>query len=306
MISVEHLSKHYRAVTAVKDVTFTVPNGVITGFLGPNGAGKSTTMRAMLGLDRPTSGIALIDGQPLSGHDRPATAAGAVLDTSWFHPGRTGLAHLKIAAASAGLTSRSARDALSTVGMTSAAHRRIGTYSLGMKQRLGLATAMLGRPRNIILDEPMNGLDPQGMEWMRAYLRSLADQGHAILISSHLLVEMQTLADRLIIIGQGRLLGQWETADLVVAQRRAARISTQDNAYLAATLSSRGVITEGDAEELRVTFDETIPDTVALSRVCKELDILITALGDEPTRLEDLFLDLTSTSSDYTAGDEKQ
>src|SRR5699024_7600225 len=171
MISVEHLSKHYRAVTAVKDVTFTVPNGVITGFLGPNGAGKSTTMRAMLGLDRPTSGIALTDGQPLSGHDRPATAAGAVLDTSWFHPGRTGLAHLKIAAASAGLTSRSARDALSTVGMTSAAHRRVGAYSLGMKQRLGLATAMLGRPRNIILDEPMNGLDPQGMEWMRTYLR---------------------------------------------------------------------------------------------------------------------------------------
>ncbi|MEY8566499.1 ATP-binding cassette domain-containing protein [Corynebacteriaceae bacterium 7-707] len=303
MITVEHLSKRYREVTAVDDVTFTVPNGVITGFLGPNGAGKSTTMRAILGLDRPTSGTALIDGLPLSGHDRPATAAGAVLDTSWFHPGRTGLAHLQITAVSAGLPVSSAQEALAAVGMTAAGHRRIGAYSLGMKQRLGIATAMLGRPQNIILDEPMNGLDPQGMEWIRTYLRSLSAQGHAVLISSHLLTEMETLADRLVIIGQGRLLGEWETADLILSHGSAARISTNDNARLATKLSGLGVTVIGDNEELSVTFDETIPDTTALAHVCRKLDVLITALSKEPARLEDLFLQLTAASSDYTAGE---
>ena len=305
MIEVEHLSKRYRRVTAVDDVTFSVPDGVITGFLGPNGAGKSTTMRAMLGIDRPTSGTALIDGLPLSGHNRPALVAGAVLDTSWFHPGRTGLAHLETVAASARLPVFSSREALAAVGMTTAARRRVGAYSLGMKQRLGIATAMLGKPRNIILDEPMNGLDPQGMEWMRTYLRSLAGQGHAVLVSSHLLTEMETLAERLVIIGQGRLLGEWETTDLALTRGREARISTEDNARLATKLSGLGVTVGGDAEELRVAFDDAIPDTTALSRVCRELNVLITSLGEEPIRLEDLFLDLTAASSDYTAGEER-
>lgn len=302
MISVERVSKRYRTVTAVEDVAFTVPDGLITGFLGPNGAGKSTTMRMIVGLDRPTSGSAMIDGLPLARHNRPARAAGALLDTSWFHPGRTGLAHLESVALSARLALSSAKEALASVGMSAAAHQRIGTYSLGMKQRLGIATAMIGTPRNILLDEPLNGLDPHGMKWMRRYLRALADQGHAVLVSSHMLSEMQTLVDRLVVIGRGRLLGEWESADLVPSGGRAARISTDDNVRLAARLAGLGVSVACEGGALRVTFDETLPDVTALSRTCREVNVLITALGEESSRLEDVFLDVTSGSSVYRAG----
>src|SRR5699024_3536974 len=166
MIEVDRLSKRYGQVTVVEGLSFTVPDGAITGFLGPNGAGKSTTMRCLLGLHKPTTGTVLIDGLPLTAQTRPAEVVGAVLDASWFHPGRTGLAHLTPIAASSGLPDRRAWEVLEAVALTQAAQRRIGGYSLGMKQRLGLAAALLGRPRNIVLDEPMNGLDPQGMEWM--------------------------------------------------------------------------------------------------------------------------------------------
>src|SRR5699024_6581240 len=180
MIAVARLSKLYGQVTAVEGLSFTVPDGSITGVLGPNGAGKSTTMRCLLGLHKPTTGTALIDGLPLTAQTTPAEVVGAVLDASSFHPGRTGLAHPTTIAASAGLPDRRAWEVLEAVALTQAAHRRIGGYSLGMKQRLGLAAALLGRPRNIVLDEPMNGLDPQGMEWMRAFLRDAAASGHAV------------------------------------------------------------------------------------------------------------------------------
>lgn len=305
MIEVRGLSKHYGAVRAVDGLDFSVPDGLITGFLGPNGAGKSTTMRCVLGLDRASSGTALIDGLPLSDHDRPATAAGAVLDTAWLHPGRTGLAHLEVVAASSRLPRRSAARALEAVGMTSAAGRTMGTYSLGMKQRLGIATAMLGRPRNIILDEPMNGLDPQGMEWMRACLRDLAAQGHAVLISSHLLSEMETLADRLLIIGRGRLLGEWDAADLVRSRECEAVVSTDDDPRLVSRLHDQGVAARAGSGGLRVTFDEAVPDTTALSRVCSDLGILITALSNRRVGLEELFLELTASSSEHGAGGDR-
>src|SRR5690606_8555784 len=302
MIEVERLSKRYGEFVAVDELDFTVPDGAITGFLGPNGAGKSTAMRCMLGLGRPTAGPALIDGLPLAGHARPATAAGAVLDTSWFHPGRTGLAHLKIAAASSRLPLRRAEEALEAVGMSSVAHRNIGKYSLGMKQRLGIATAMLGRPRNIILDEPMNGLDPQGMEWMRTYLREAAAKGHAVLVSSHLLTEMETLADRLLVIGRGRLVGDRRTSDFLNARDREAAISTDDDTRLEMRLRCLGASVRRLPDGLGVTFDEAVPDATALSRICMDLGVLITALGNRPARLEEMFLELTAESSEYRTG----
>src|SRR5699024_3831353 len=177
LIEVDRLSKRYGQVTAVEGLSFTVPDGAITGFHGPNGAGKSTTMRCLLGLHKPTTGTVLIDGLPLTAQTRPAEDVGAVLDASWFHPGRTGLAHLTAMRASTGRPDRGAWAVLEAVALTQAAHRGIGGYSLGMTQRLGLAAALLGRPRNSVLDEPMNGLDPQGMEWMRAFLRDAAASG---------------------------------------------------------------------------------------------------------------------------------
>ena len=297
MIEVDRLSKRYGQVTAVEGLSFTVPDGAITGFLGPNGAGKSTTMRCLLGLHRPTTGTVLIDGRPLASHSRPAEVVGAVLDASWFHPGRAGLAHLKVIAASSGLPHRRAWEVLEAVGMTQAAHRRIGGYSLGMKQRLGLAAALLGKPRNIVLDEPMNGLDPQGMEWMRTFLREAAASGHAVLVSSHLLGEMETLADRLLVIDHGGSIGQWDAADLLQARSRQALVRTDDDERLKQALRRLRVPVTALPEGLCVTFDDTLPDTLSLSRTCRDLGVLITALTDKPIRLEAEFLRLTDRSS---------
>ena len=286
MIEVDRLSKRYGQVTVVEGLSFTVPDGSITGFLGPNGAGKSTTMRCLLGLHKPTTGTVLIDGLPLTAQTRPAEVVGAVLDASWFHPGRTGLAHLTTIAASAGLPDRRAWEVLEAVALTQAAHRRIGGYSLGMKQRLGLAAALLGRPRNIVLDEPMNGLDPQGMEWMRAFLRDAAASGHAVLVSSH-------------------LLGEWDVADLLHARSRQALLRTDDDERVEQALRGLRVPVTALPEGLCVTFDETVPDALTLSRTCRDLDVLITALTDKPIRLEEEFLRLTDRSSEAEHGKER-
>jgi ABC-2 type transport system ATP-binding protein len=262
-------------------------------------------MRCLLGLHKPTTGTVLIDGLPLTAQTRPAEVVGAVLDASWFHPGRTGLAHLTTIAASSGLPDRRAWEVLEAVALTQAAHRRIGGYSLGMKQRLGLAAALLGRPRNIVLDEPMNGLDPQGMEWMRAFLRDAAASGHAVLVSSHLLGEMETLADRLVVIDNGRLLGQWDVADLLHARSRQALLRTDDDERVEQALRGLRVPVTALPEGLCVTFDETVPDALTLSRTCRDLDVLITALTDKPIRLEEEFLRLTDRSSEAEHGTER-
>lgn len=301
MIEVEELSKSYGSVVAVDDLSFSVPDGAITGFLGPNGAGKSTAMRCVLGLDRPTAGTSRIDGQPLTRHKAPAAAVGAVLDTSWYQPGRTGLAHLKVVAASAGLPTTRANEVIEAVGLSQAARRRIGGYSLGMKQRLGIATAMIGAPRNLILDEPMNGLDPQGMAWMRAFLRRAAADGHAVLVSSHQLAEMQLVADRLVVVGQGRLIGQWRLAEFLDTHRPDAVIRTDDDDALERHLRGRGTHVASRPDGLRVTFTETVPDVVALSRICREIGVLIIALGESTTGLEELFLAITAHASAYRA-----
>ena len=216
MITVEHLSKRYGSHPAVDDVSFTCEPGTVTGFLGPNGAGKSTTMRMICGLTPPTSGTATVDGQPYRRLGNPGRRIGVLLDASAQHAGRTGREVLTLAALTMGVDKRRVEQSLDKVGLNStAAKRRVKAYSLGMRQRLGLAYAMLGDPGILILDEPANGLDPEGIYWMRGLLRDFADAGGTVLLSSHLLREVEAVADKLVVIGAGRIVAQGDKAELL-------------------------------------------------------------------------------------------
>ncbi|MFD1543835.1 ABC transporter ATP-binding protein [Nonomuraea guangzhouensis] len=204
-ISVDHLAKTFGKVVAVDDLSFDVPHGAVTAFLGPNGAGKTTTLRMILGLVKPTAGGTTIRGRPYSELDRPLERVGAVLESTAFHPGLSAVAHLESVRMAAGLASARIDHVLEQVDLQEAAHRRVGGFSLGMRQRLALATALLGSPEVLILDEPANGLDPAGMRWLRGFLRAYAHQGNAVLISSHVLSEIQQIADRVVIVSAGKL-----------------------------------------------------------------------------------------------------
>jgi ABC-2 type transport system ATP-binding protein len=214
-IAVEALTKRYGTITAVDDLTFGLAPGRVTGFLGPNGAGKSTTIRVLLGLARPTCGRATINGRPYAGLRDPLRQVGALIDPNVFHPGRSGRTALRIAARPARIPGQRVEEVLHLVGLGSAAHRRVGGYSLGMRQRLALATALLGDPQILILDEPASGLDPEGVAWLRGLLRRLADQGRTVFVSSHQLAELAQTADDLVIINQGRLIAAGPMADLL-------------------------------------------------------------------------------------------
>jgi ABC-2 type transport system ATP-binding protein len=214
MIAACDLTKRYRRTVAVQDLTFTVRPGVVTGFLGPNGAGKSTTMRMLIGLDRPDGGRATVNGKLYRQLDRPLREVGAMLEARSFHPGRSARAHLGALAAANGIADRRVAEVLSVVGLTDVGHRRAGTFSLGMAQRLGIAAALLGDPAIVILDEPVNGLDPEGVRWIRNLLKSLAAEGRTVLVSSHLISEVAQTAEDLIVIAQGRLLAHMTVAEL--------------------------------------------------------------------------------------------
>jgi ABC-2 type transport system ATP-binding protein len=214
MIEAQGLTKRYGRTVAVRDLTFTVRPGVVTGFLGPNGAGKSTTMRMLIGLDRPDAGQATVNGKRYRELRRPLTEVGAMLEARSFHPGRSARAHLGALAASNGIPDRRVGEVLAVVGLADDGRRRAGTFSLGMTQRLGIAAALLGDPGTVILDEPVNGLDPEGIRWIRTLLRSLAGEGRTVLISSHLISEVAQTADELIVIGQGRLLAHTTVVEL--------------------------------------------------------------------------------------------
>lgn len=215
MIEVQGLTKRYGAVTAVDDLTFSVQPGHVTGFLGPNGAGKSTTMRMILGLDKPTAGTALIDGAPYSALANPTRKVGALLDAKGVHPNRSARATLLWQAQAAGLPASRVDEVLSLVGLSQAAGKRVGGFSLGMSQRLGIAAALLGDPEILILDEPVNGLDPEGIRWVRGLLKSFAAEGRTVLVSSHLLAEMAQTADHLIVIGKGKLVADTSVAEFI-------------------------------------------------------------------------------------------
>jgi len=214
MIQAEHLEKQYRKKAAVQDLNFKVETGKVTGFLGPNGAGKSTTMRLMLGLDN-GGGKTTFDGKPLHTYERPSQVVGILLEAKAFHPTRTARRHLSVLAAAGGIDPKRVDEVLDEVGLTEVAKKGPGKFSLGMSQRLGIAAALLGKPKYLILDEPANGLDPEGIAWLREFLKAYADRGNAVFVSSHLLSEMSQMADNVVVIGKGRLIADTSMKDLI-------------------------------------------------------------------------------------------
>lgn len=253
MISVRGLTKQYGGVRAVDDLTFDVEPGKVTGFLGPNGAGKSTTMRMVLGLDRPTAGTAEVTGRRYADLAAPLREVGALLDAGAVHPGRSGRAHLRIAARSNGITVRRVDEVLAQVGLDRVARRRTKGYSLGMRQRLGIAGALLGDPPVLVFDEPVNGLDLDGVRWIRGLLRGFADEGRTVLVSSHLMSEMQLVADRVLVIGRGRLLADAGIEDVLRGLGHRVRVRSPRAEQLHGVLADRAAVERVTAEELEVT-----------------------------------------------------
>ncbi|TDO51094.1 ABC-2 type transport system ATP-binding protein [Kribbella sp. VKM Ac-2571] len=286
-IAVRGLSKSFGAVPAVDNLTFDAAPGTVTGFLGPNGAGKSTTLRMVLGLIRPDCGTSTIDGQSYHELPVPAAVAGAALDAEGFHPGRAGRTHLRIYCHTSGVPLQRADDVLDMVGLANAAHRRIGGYSLGMRQRLALAVALLGDPRTLILDEPANGLDPEGIVWMRTLLRQFADEGRTVLVSSHVLTEMQHLADNVVIIDRGRLLYQGP-----VNQAPVIDVRTPQADVLRVSLAHRDGVTIDQPAPDRLLV--TGLDATAVGRTAFEAGIELAWLAERTGNLENLFFALTA------------
>jgi ABC-2 type transport system ATP-binding protein len=290
MIVIDHMTKRYGPGAGVEDITFTCEPGTVTGFLGPNGAGKSTTLRVLCGLATPSSGRATVAGVPYAQLPQPGRTVGVLLDASAQHAGRTGIESLRIAASILGVPRRRVVRILELVGLDGAAgSRRIGQYSLGMRQRLGLAHALLGDPQVLVLDEPANGLDPAGIHWMRGLLRSFADHGGTVLLSSHLLREVEAVADQLVIIGGGRVLAQGTADQLLDGQGVIARAT--EPAHLAATLNHAGLTYRSDTDG-RFTVDATTED---VGRAAMTGGVILTELhAPDGAGLEDLFLTLTS------------
>ena len=283
---------------AVDDLTFDVQPGKVTGFLGPNGAGKSTTMRMVLGLDRPTSGTALVGGRPFGKLSRPLAAAGALLDAQAVHGGRSGRDHLRGAARTTGIPVRRVDEVIDQVGLGSAARRRVKGYSLGMRQRLGIATALLGDPAVLLFDEPMNGLDLDGVRWIRHLVRELADDGRTVLLSSHLMSEMEQTADHLIIIGRGRLIADASMQEVMRGEgaRRQVRVRTPSTDELAGALLRRAlhVHPTGDGDLL---VDGATAENVG--DIALAAGVAVHRLAEEHSSLEQVYLDLTGDAVQY-------
>lgn len=292
MITVENLTKRYGQFTAVDDISFTVAPGCVVGFLGPNGAGKSTAMRMMTGLTPPTSGRSTILGREYRALPNPARHVGVMLDAAAQHPGRTGREVLHLIGLEIGAPKERVAKSLDLVGLTPAeAKRRVRNYSLGMRQRLGLAGALMGDPQVLILDEPANGLDPQGIHWMRQLLRAYADQGGTVLLSSHLLHEVQIIADELVMIGRGRIVAQGSKAELLGA--RGTRVDSVDNTLLASACERAGLSVEVDGPALLV---QAGPDEVG--RIALAAGVALTELRTSGADgLEEMFLKLTADDS---------
>lgn len=292
-IVVDGLTKRFGAVRAVDNLSFTVEPGTVTGFLGPNGAGKSTTLRMLLGLVEPTVGTATIGGQRYADLARPLEAVGAALESSGFHQRRSGRGHLRILCAAAGLPARRADEVLELVGMTPAAARRIGGYSLGMRQRLGLAQALLGDPRVLILDEPANGLDPAGINWLRGLLRPLANAGKTVLVSSHLLSEVEQTVDDVIIIAAGRSVRQGRVTDLKAQTQAGVRVRTPHADRLVRALAGAPIRSGGEPGLLLV--ERVAPADIG--RLALAAGVELHELTPVQSDLEDLFLALTNENA---------
>jgi ABC-2 type transport system ATP-binding protein len=294
-IGVQGLTKRFGEVLAVDRLDFEVDPGTVTGFLGPNGAGKTTTLRMLLGLVAPTSGAATIDGRPYRELAEPARRVGAVLEQSGFHPGRSARDHLRVLATTAGLAPARVDEVLEQTGLAAAARRRVGGFSLGMRQRLGLAAALLGDPDVLVLDEPANGLDPEGVHWLRGLIRGLADQGRTVLVSSHLLAEVAQTVDQVVIIDRGRLVTQSTLAALTAGTDRTVRVRTAQPEALHGLLVARGAtVTLDGPDQLLVggVTAEQVGQTAAAGGV------VLHEMRFERSNLEDVFLELTGGKGD--------
>jgi ABC-2 type transport system ATP-binding protein len=298
MIEAVGLSKRYGKTLAVDDLTFTVQPGRVTGFLGPNGAGKSTTMRMILGLDSPTGGHVDIDGQKYRQLHQPLRKIGALLDAKWVHPNRSARAHLRWLAKSNKLPAKRVDEVLEQVGLTDVANRRAGGFSLGMSQRLGIAAALLGDPEILLFDEPVNGLDPEGILWIRRFMHRLADEGRTVFVSSHLLSEMALTAQELVVIGRGKLIAQCTTEEFVAkATESSVLVRSPQLAQLRSALGQKGASLRDDGDSLHVSgMDiEDIGDLAATN------GITLHELSPQRGSLEEAFIQLTGDSVEYHA-----
>ncbi len=291
-IVVTHLTKVFGGVKAVDDLSFTVEPGSVMGFLGPNGAGKTTTLRCILGLIAPTHGTTTVSGCAYADLAHPLGTVGALLESCDFHPGRTARNHLRVLCAAAGIPDRRADEVLEMTGMAEAADRRVGAFSTGMRQRLGLAAALLGDPSVLILDEPANGLDPAGINWVRQMLRYLAGEGRTVLVSSHLLAEMEHTADNIVIINKGRLVQSGTLADILATTTVAVRVRSPETDRLHAVLAGAGLPVEARNGALLVGH----ADGARVGHLAFAAGIELQELTEEHSDLEQVFLDLTAAA----------
>jgi ABC-2 type transport system ATP-binding protein len=298
MIEADGLTKRYGDKLAVDGLTFSVRPGRVTGFLGPNGAGKSTTIRMILGLDAPTAGRATINGRPYAEHAAPLCEAGALLEARAVHTGRSARSHLLALAATTGIARRRVDEVIGMVGLQDVARKRAGGFSLGMGQRLGIASALLGDPATLILDEPVNGLDPEGILWIRNLLKSLAAEGRTVFVSSHLMSEMALTADHLVVIGRGRLIADTSVAELTSASARGVRVRSPQADLLQAILAGPDVaITQPGPQVLEI--DGLDSDTVG--RVAAQHAVVLSELVPRTASLEEAFMELTRDDVEYRA-----
>ncbi|WP_282792226.1 ATP-binding cassette domain-containing protein [Streptomyces sp. CC224B] len=300
MIDVNALTKRYGGTTAVDALTFTVRPGRVTGFLGPNGAGKSTTLRLILGLNDPTGGTVTVGGRPFRDRPRGLRHVGALLDAADVHGGRTAAAHLSVLARSNRIPPRRVTEVLADVGLAAAARRRVAGFSLGMKQRLGIAAALLGDPPVLLFDEPLNGLDPEGVLWVRGLFRRLADEGRTVFVSSHLMSEMENTADELVVIGRGRLIAAESLAAFAARGTGAGvTVSSPGAAALADVLTAEGATVRRHGDRLAVTG----LDAARIGDLACRHGLPLHQLATRTASLEDAFMELTADSVDHRAGE---
>lgn len=296
MIEARGLTKQYGPKTAVNGISFTVRPGVVTGFLGPNGAGKSTTMRMIMGLDKPTGGSVTVNGKPYAQHRSPLTEVGALLEAKAVHPGRSARDHLRALAVTHGIGTRRVDEVIEMTGLTAVASKRTGGFSLGMGQRLGIATALLGDPKTLILDEPVNGLDPEGVLWVRNLAKFLASEGRTVFLSSHLMSEVALTADHVIVIGRGEILADVPVAEFVGGGGTSVRVRTPDATRLVDLTSGEGVqVTTDEPGLLKVTG----LGAEQIGELAAKHGIVLHELTPQASSLEDVYMELTSDSVEY-------
>jgi ABC-2 type transport system ATP-binding protein len=300
MIQAQGLSKTYKKKRAVDNISFTVETGKVTGFLGPNGAGKSTTMRLMLGLDN-GGGHTLYDGKRLIDYARPSQVVGILLEAKAFHPTRTARDHLRVLAAAGGIADARVDEVLDIVGLSDVAKKRPGKFSLGMSQRLGIAAAILGKPKYLMLDEPANGLDPEGIHWLRQFIKDYADQDNAVFVSSHLLSEMSQMADNLIVIGRGKMIATGSVDDIVRGAKGSGLVvRVEQPVKLEKLFKKQNIVyttSDGAMRVLGATTDE-------IGRLAFEAGTAVLELANQSVSLEEAFLEITADAQEYKSHDE--